>query len=184
MATSFLGILPRVTLEVTKDVCLLARMMASNLYYSKIEELMFELSMWRCSDELCVRVEELHRSSKRNAKRYIEFWKQVPPNEPYCVILGDVRDKLYQTCERSRQMLSHGISKIPKETTFTNIEQFMEPLALCYRTFSSCGDRPIADGSLLNFLRQVSTFGLSLVKLDIRQESDRYKNVIDAITKH
>ena len=52
-----------------------------------------------------------------------EFWKQVPPNEPYRVILGDVRDKLYQTRERSRQMLSHGISDIPEEATCTNIEQ-------------------------------------------------------------
>lgn len=34
---------PRVTPEVTRDVCLLARMMAANLYYSKIEELMFEV---------------------------------------------------------------------------------------------------------------------------------------------
>ncbi|XLS56030.1 hypothetical protein HN51_005785, partial [Arachis hypogaea] len=33
---------PRVTPEVTKDVCLLARMMAANLYFSQIEDLMFE----------------------------------------------------------------------------------------------------------------------------------------------
>lgn len=35
---------PRVTPEVTRDVCLLARMMAANLYYSRIEDLMFEVS--------------------------------------------------------------------------------------------------------------------------------------------
>lgn len=52
-----------------------------------------------------------------------EFWKQVPPSEPYRVILGDLRDKLYQTRERSRQLLSHGISEIPEEGTFTNVEQ-------------------------------------------------------------
>lgn len=34
---------PRVTPEVTRDVCLLARMMATNLYYSQIEDLMFEV---------------------------------------------------------------------------------------------------------------------------------------------
>ncbi|KAG5235408.1 phosphoenolpyruvate carboxylase family protein [Salix suchowensis] len=169
---------PRVTPEVTRDVCLLARMMAANLYYSQIEDLMFELSMWRCSDELRVRADVLHRSSKRDSKHYIEFWKTIPPNEPYRVILGELRDRLYQTRERSRQLLSHGISEIPEEGTFTNVEQ------LCYRSLCSCGDRPIADGSLLDFLRQVSTFGLSLVRLDIRQESDRHTDVIDAITKH
>ncbi|KAF5949275.1 hypothetical protein HYC85_011268 [Camellia sinensis] len=98
-------------------------MMAANLHYSQIEDLMFELSMWRCSDELRVRAEELHRSSKRDAKHYIEFWKQVPASEPYRVILSDVRDKLYQTRERSRHLLAHDISDIPEEGTFTNIEQ-------------------------------------------------------------
>ncbi|AES89779.1 putative phosphoenolpyruvate carboxylase [Medicago truncatula] len=175
---------PRVTPEVTRDVCLLARMMAANLYFSQIEDLMFELSMWRCNDELRIRAEELHSSAKRDAKHYIEFWKQVPPTEPYRVILGDVRDKLYNTREHARQLLSDGSSAIPQEAIFTNVEQFLEPLELCYRSLCACGDQPIADGSLLDFLRQVSTFGLSLVKLDIRQESDRHTDVMDAITNH
>ncbi|KAL9666041.1 hypothetical protein QQ045_000363 [Rhodiola kirilowii] len=175
---------PRVTPEVTRDVCLLARMMAANLYYSQIEDLMFELSMWRCTDELRVRADELYRTARRDAKHYIEFWKQVPPSEPYRVILGDVRDKLYQTRERSRHLLSHESSDIPEESTFTNIEQFLEPLELCYRSLCASGDRPIADGSLLDFLRQVSTFGLSMVRLDIRQESERHADVMDAITRH
>ncbi|KAI3898825.1 hypothetical protein MKW92_023388 [Papaver armeniacum] len=164
---------PRVTPDVTRDVCLLARMMASNLYYSQIEDLMFELSMWRCSDELRVRADELH-----------SFGKKVPPSEPYRVILSDVRDKLYQTRERYRHLLSNETSDVPEEETYTNLEQLLAPLELCYRSLCSCGDREIADGSLLDFLRQVSTFGLSLVRLDIRQESDRHTDVMDAITNH
>ncbi|KAL7586975.1 hypothetical protein Lser_V15G40727 [Lactuca serriola] len=175
---------PRVTPEVTRDVCLLARMMAANLYFSQIEDLMFELSMWRCNDELRARADELHRTTKRDVKHYIEFWKQIPASEPYRIILGDVRDKLYHTRERSRQLLANGISDIPEGKTFTNVEQFLEPLELCYRSLCACGDRPIADGSLLDFMRQVSTFGLSLVRLDIRQESERHTDVMDAITNH
>ncbi|KAL4339328.1 hypothetical protein GQ457_08G006710 [Hibiscus cannabinus] len=68
---------PRVTPEVTRDVCLLARMMAVNLYYSQIEDLIFELSMWRCSDELRVRADKLHRSSRRYAKHYIACSKDL-----------------------------------------------------------------------------------------------------------
>ncbi|KAL8151101.1 hypothetical protein V2J09_020909 [Rumex salicifolius] len=175
---------PRVTPEVTRDVCLLARMMAANLYFSQIEELMFELSMWRCNDELRSRAEELHNLSKRDAKHYIEFWKKIPRNEPYRVVLADVRDKLYNTRERSRQLLADGASDFPEEATYTHVDQFLEPLELCYRSLCDCGDRPIADGSLLDFMRQVSTFGLSFVRLDIRQESDRHSDVMDAITNH
>ncbi|XP_073058294.1 phosphoenolpyruvate carboxylase-like [Primulina eburnea] len=175
---------PRVTPEVTRHVCLLARMMAANLYFSQIEDLMFELSMWRCNDELRVRADELHRYSRRHAKYFIEFWKIISLNEPYRVILGDVRDRLYQTRERSRNLLAQGTSDIPEDSTYTNVAQFLEPLELCYRSLCACGDRPIADGRLLDFLRQVSTFGLCLVRLDIRQESDRHTDVLDAITKH
>ncbi|PIA33269.1 hypothetical protein AQUCO_04200201v1 [Aquilegia coerulea] len=37
---------------------------------------------------------------------------------------------------------------------------------------------------VFSILRQVSTFGLCLVRLDIRQESDRHTDVVDAITNH
>ncbi|PWA92899.1 phosphoenolpyruvate carboxylase [Artemisia annua] len=175
---------PRVTPEVTRDVCLLARMMAANMYFSQIEDLMFQLSMWRCSDELRLRAEEIYRSARKDVKHYQEFWKQVPPTEPYRVVLGDVRDKLYNTRERARHLLAHGFSEIPEESSYTHVEQFLEPLELCYQSLSMCGDRVIADGTLLDFLRQVSTFGLSLVRLDIRQESERHTDVLDAITQH
>lgn len=33
-------------------------------------------------------------------------------------------------------------------------------------------------------MRQVACFGLSLVKLDIRQESERHVEVVDAITQY
>ncbi|KAG0558515.1 hypothetical protein M758_10G031500 [Ceratodon purpureus] len=175
---------PRVTPDVTRDVCLLARLMATNLYFTQIEDLMFELSMWRCSDELKARVMKIESLQRKEAKHYIEFWKHIPPNEPFRVLLGDMRDKLYNTRERMRQLLANGKSDIPVEDTFTDASQVLEPLELCHRSLCETGDKPIADGSLLDFMRQVSCFGLGLVKLDIRQESDRHTDVMDAITNH
>ena len=52
-----------------------------------------------------------------------EFWKSIPPTEPYRVVLGDVRDKLYHTRERARQLLSNGTSDVPEEATFNNLEE-------------------------------------------------------------
>ena len=52
-----------------------------------------------------------------------EFWKKVPLNEPYRVILSDVRDKLYNTRERSRELLSSGHSDVPEEATLTSVER-------------------------------------------------------------
>lgn len=44
---------PRVTPEVTRDVCLLARMMAANLYYSQIDDLMFEVLIAKLHRYMC-----------------------------------------------------------------------------------------------------------------------------------
>ncbi|CAI9284129.1 unnamed protein product [Lactuca saligna] len=121
---------PRVTPEVTRDVCLLARMMATNMYFFQIEDLMFKMSIWRCNDELRVRAEELYKSARRDAKHYIEFCKQVPPTEPYRVILDDVRDILYKTRERCRHLLAHGKSEIPEEAVYNNVEHFLQPLPI------------------------------------------------------
>ncbi|KAG8482999.1 hypothetical protein CXB51_021863 [Gossypium anomalum] len=194
---------PRVTPDVTRDVCLLARMMAANLFYSQIEDLIFELSMWHCSDELRVRADELHRSLRRDAKHYIcihaacskiEFRlsdlemsfgnKSLPVNPTvlFLVMLGTSCIKHVKSHGNCYLMVCLRFRR--SNFTFTNIEQFLEPLELCYRSLCSCGDRPIADGSLIDFLRQVSTFGLSLVRLDIRQESNLHTDVLDAITKH
>jgi len=61
-----------------------------------------------------------------------EFWKVIPPNEPYRVLLGEVRNRLYQTRERSRHLLAHGYSDIPEEETFTNVEEVQIPWLIFY----------------------------------------------------
>lgn len=56
-----------------------------------------------------------------------EFWKTVPATEPFRAILGDIRDKLYQTHERLRQLMAGGKSEIPVEETFTDKSQVLIP---------------------------------------------------------
>jgi phosphoenolpyruvate carboxylase len=103
-----------------------------------------------------------------------EFWKHIPLSEPFRLLLGDMRDKLHNSRERMRQLLATGKCDIPVEDTYTDAAQILEPLELCHRSLCAMGDKPITDGSLLDFMRQVSC-----LKLDIRQESDRHTDAID-----
>ena len=48
---------PFVTPETTRDVVITARLSAINLYFTAIEQLMFELSNWRCSKEMRVNLQ-------------------------------------------------------------------------------------------------------------------------------
>jgi len=42
----------------------------------------------------------------------------------------------------------------------------------------------VADGRLLDLIRRIYCFGMSLLKLDLRQESTRHADAVDAITTH
>jgi phosphoenolpyruvate carboxylase len=57
------------------------------------------------------------------------------------------------------------------------------PLSLCYRSLQAIGAGSIADARLLDVLRRVAALGLSLSKLDIRQESSVHARAMDAVTR-
>ena len=63
------------------------------------------------------------------------------------------------------------------------MEDFADPLLLCYRSLHETAAGIVADGRLMDILRRIYTFGMNLMKLDIRQESDVHSRLIDLITK-
>ena len=65
-----------------------------------------------------------------------------------------------------------------------NDEDLAEPLRLCDRSLRAVGNDLIADGRLADVLRRVAAFGLTLVRLDVRQESARHTEAVDAIARH
>jgi hypothetical protein len=69
------------------------------------------------------------------------------------------------------------LSDILRFTTPTPPQELFEPLQLMYNSLMMTGDESTANHRLLDMLRQVTTFGLSLMKLDIRQESTRHTEV-------
>ncbi len=157
---------PNVTPETTARACLLARWMAADLYLGEVELLREELSMNECSEELRAEVGEA--------------W------EPYRELLRAVRSRLDITREHLRARLE-GEATAEAATEpglYTAPEQLREPLLLCWRSLQACHHGTIASGRLLDLIRRLDTFSLSLVQLDIRQESDRHTEALDSITEH
>ncbi|PKA55132.1 Phosphoenolpyruvate carboxylase 4 [Apostasia shenzhenica] len=123
---------------------------------------------------------------------------QRPGIAPYRVVLGNVKDKLVKT-RRRLELLLEGLpcEQDPTEYYETTV-QLLEPLLLCYESLlyavifnlyqpslkQSCGSGMLADGRLADLIRRVSTFGMVLMKLDLRQESGRHADTLDAITKY
>jgi phosphoenolpyruvate carboxylase len=66
---------------------------------------------------------------------------------------------------------------------FEPVAELMEPLLLCHRSLYATGNGIIADGRLTDVLRRVAAFGLTLVRLDVRQDAERHTEAVDAITR-
>ena len=153
---------PNVTATVTREVLLLARWMAADLYLRDVDALQGSLSMTQANAALCARAGETH--------------------EPYRAILKAVRERL----RRTRDWAEGKDSQPPADPAqiYFDAADLHEPLALCHRSLHECGMGLIADGPLLDTLRRVAAFGTTLVRLDVRQSSDRHTTVLDEITQY
>ncbi len=156
---------PFVTSVVTREVLLLSRWMAADLFLRDLKPLISELSMNDCSNELRALVGD--------------------SREPYWSLLKDLREKLKHT----RQWCERGLARpgdadsAPTAGVLLDNEELIKPLRLCYESLHACGLGVIADGPLLDTLRRAYCFGLTLIKLDIRQESGRHTQALSELTK-
>ncbi|KAG0483205.1 hypothetical protein HPP92_011289 [Vanilla planifolia] len=107
-----------------------------------------------------------------------------PGIAPYRVVLGNVKDKLVKTRRRLELLLEDLPCEQDPMEYYETTDQLLEPLLLCYESLQSCGSGMLADGRLADLIRRVSTFGMVLMKLDLRQESGRHSDTLDAITKY
>lgn len=153
---------PNVTAKITREVLLLARWMAADLYLRDIDSLAAELSMQRANDELRARAGD--------------------SAEPYRAVLKQLRERLRATRAWAHESLAGPVNP-PAQVLHDNAD-LREPLLLCYRSLHDCGMGVIADGPLLDFLRRVSTFGLFLVRLDVRQDATRHASAMGEITDY
>ena len=153
---------PRVTSRVTQEVLWLSRWMAADLYHRDIERLRAELSMHEASGALIERV--------------------GPVREPYRVLLGQVRERLRATLDWLKAQLDG--KPYDDERILFEVEGLREPLVLCYESLCEKGMRVIADGLLLDVLRRLATFGMNLLRLDVRQEAPRHAQALAEATRY
>ncbi|KAG5079921.1 hypothetical protein JHK86_003986 [Glycine max] len=250
---------PNVTAKVTKDVSLLSRWMAIDLYIREVDGLRFELSMNQCSDKLSELAHEILKEGNDEEDHH-EHWngsmsrsQSKHPNQqasplptklpagahiPSCAWPeeggseyprhmpgADHKQPNHKGGETSSSTESNGGSQnvrssipiLPNSSSSlvsmtyspsfnssqlvaqrklfaesqigrTSFQRLLEPNSEL--SFSStflqqlCGSGVLADGRLADLIRRVATFGMVLMKLDLRQESSRHAETIDAITRY
>ena len=152
---------PHVTAAVTRKVCLQARRQAIMLYARDLNALTAELSMTACNEALRARVGDAQ--------------------EPYRALLDGVLERLDATLQDVNAQLAE--QPPAPAGTYTEADDLADDLLLCYQSLHDVGAGTIAEGPLLDTLRRVACFGLTLARLDIRQEASRHADVLDAHTR-
>lgn len=156
---------PSVTPDVTRRACLMSRWVALTLYAHEVRQLREDLSMTDATDEV--------RALASGAR------------EPYRAVLRDVHRGLESTRHSLEARLARdpGADVSPRDEVFLSSDELARPLRLCFDSLHATGNGLIADGRLADLLRRMAVFGMTLVRLDIRQEADRHTEAIDLIAR-
>jgi phosphoenolpyruvate carboxylase len=176
---------PNVTPEVTSEVINIQRLRAAKLYLSDLNNLYNELAIAsRFSDEML----ELASSVKESPDK----------REKYRRVIGHLRKRLMHTikeCEeklpskltseqyRSNEAFSSSVAGWEDSEPIYESKELMEPLRTMYDSLVETGYEMVADGLLIDVMRRIAVFGMTLVPLDIREESTRHTEALDAITR-
>lgn len=154
---------PNVTNKITREVLLLGRWMAAELYSRDVYSLGGDLSMIEASDELRA---------------------QYPDTAtPYRDVMFDLRRRIQSTLEWAEARLQGRSVEVPVDL-ITSREDLLSPLMLCYRSLNEVGLPHIANGPLVDTIRRIHCFGINLVPLDIRQDGDRHVQAIDELVQY
>ncbi len=152
---------PFVDAKLSKKVSLLARWVALDLYLKEINHISAALSMRDCSTQLRQEVGD--------------------EPEPYRALLRSLRNKLLVAKEYIETLLSQ--NAVIDANRLVEKQEVLQPLLLCYQSLVECGAEAIAEDELIDLIRRVQCFGLTLLPMDIRQHKDKHMALIDEIVR-
>ena len=197
---------PNVTSVVTRRVVTLLRSRAAEYYYEEVDRLLMELTHnGPISEEMSALVatclagaNDDPKSKPAGSKKVFtssphfgvakNFQTGVPEDEPYRIVLMAVRRRLYKTKMTMDALYMGEISPAQaaaEKDVYVSKADLLAPLEVMYRSLVRVGDAVLAnEGTLLDLIRRVKTFGIALTRLDCRQESERHAEAIDAITTY
>ena len=156
---------PNVTAKITHEVLLDSRKRAAKLFLEDVEVLVKELSMATCTTE------------------FRDYIKDYEIQEPYRELMKRLRTRLKNTVAYLDARIE-GKNTERTEDILIHNEQLWEPLYECYKSLVACKMEIIADDKLLDTMRRVRCFGLTLTQLDIRQESTIHTEALSEITRY
>jgi phosphoenolpyruvate carboxylase len=180
---------PNVTPQVTREVVLHQRLRAARLYLQDLTELESQLAI-----------------SSRFSPKMIELANSIPSafhkRELYRGVISHMRKRLVKTANEIEMKLANEyLQNDPDQANYsvknlagdesdenvlesvTKAEDLLGPLRIMHESLMETGFDLVADGLLSDIVRRLKVFGITLVPLDIREESTKHTNALDSITR-
>lgn len=114
-----------------------------------------------------------------------ELWSLVSnknAKEPYRELLKSLILQVRTTRNWLESQIDNKQFTMPKNVELIrSYKQLQKPLEVCYRSLCENKLDLIANGILLDTLRRLACFGVTLTKLDLRQESTRHTEALEEI---
>ena len=104
--------------------------------------------------------------------------------EPYRYFLRRMRWKLEATRNWAESHLEGQPVDSSGGSVYTNKQQVLDDLLQIFNSLESTNNANITKGRLTHLIRNVASFGVTLCALDVRQESTRHTEALDAITRY
>lgn len=102
--------------------------------------------------------------------------------EPYRALLKRLLRQVRVTRDWLQAQLEKKSFEVPSDVELIqSSRQLQEPLEVCHRSLCENNLQLIANGILLDTLRRLACFGVTLTKLDLRQESSRHSDALEEI---
>lgn len=181
---------PNVTPRVTKEVVLHQRLRAARLLLTDLNELEAQTAI---SSRFSPAMEELAATVPG----------AIHVTEKYRRVVSHLRKRLVKTARECEDQLEEYLhpeqmmflrtktasSTFMEDTDMEDLEpiykaaELLTPLRIMHASLCDTGFELVADGLLVDIIRRLKVFGMTLVPLDIREESTEHTQTLDAITR-
>ncbi len=168
---------PNVTAAVTREILQIQNQQAVRIAIHFIDRLISSLSsstaIVAASEDLTASIERDLANLPRLDKRVLELNAQ----EPYRLKLTCVKAKLLNTAARVQNQTAHEPGR-----DYNTTAQVLADLRLVGDSLRQHAAGLAADGALATASRVISSFGLHLATLDVREHADMHHDVIAQLT--
>lgn len=201
---------PNVTPKVTFEVAMMQRLQAAKLYLLEIDKLYAQLAICKgfSNDMLGLAREIRHSPDRRELYRRVigHLQQRLLATVAWCDRELATTNAQYESSSSQVSNPYHPAATSLRDSTKTpNLEanpdeyvcilkdssfpmfetdELLQPLVIMHESLTSGGYAEVADGLLIDIIRRVCAFGLTLCPLDLRQESGRHADALDAITRY